>query len=131
MRLLRLKADGFGPLRGEFTFDPERLTLLVDENERGKSSLLAAISAGLYGLEDDRRSHRMLTPLERWRPWSGGSYRVELEVEHEGERLTVRRDFERGTVEVWSANGREVTDRFRVGKDEYPVGKVLSGLDAA
>jgi DNA repair exonuclease SbcCD ATPase subunit len=131
MKLLRLKADGFGPLRGEFAFDPERLTLLVDENERGKSSLLAAISAGLYGLEDDRRSHRMMTPLERWRPWNGGSYRVELEVEHEGERLTVRRDFERGTVEVWSANGREVTDRFRVGKDEYPVGKVLSGLDAA
>jgi hypothetical protein len=71
---------GFGPLRGEWTLAADRVNLVVDDNESGKSSLLAAITAALYGLEDDRRSHRVLTPLERWRPWAGGEYGVELEL---------------------------------------------------
>jgi len=130
MRLLRLKADGFGPLRGEYAFDPARVTLVVDRNETGKSSLIAALSAALYGLDGDRRSHKVLTPVERWRPWDGGSYRVELDIECEGEVYTVKRDFERGTVEVWNDRGQEVTATFREGKDAFPVGKKLLGLDA-
>lgn len=129
MKLLRLKTDSFGGLKGEFAFDPERLTLMVDENERGKSTMIAAITAALYGLEDDRRTHRVVTPVERWRPWAGGSYRIELEIEHEGERLTIQRDFERATVQVWSAGAKDVTERFRAGKDEYPVGQQLLGLN--
>jgi len=131
MRLLRLKVDGFGPLRGEYPFNPARLTLVVDRNETGKSSLLAAVSAALYGLEGDRRSHKLLTPLDRWRPWDGGSYRVELDLECEGDSYTVKRDFERGTVEVWNDRGLEVTASFREGKEDFPVGKKLLGLDAA
>jgi hypothetical protein len=130
VKLLRIKVDGFGALRGEFMFDPGRVTLLVDDNERGKSTLLAAIAAALYGLADDKRTHRVLTPLDRWRPWEGGAYRVELEVENDGERLTITRDFERGTVAVWNAHGQEVTAEFKEGKDQYPVGRRLSGLDA-
>jgi DNA repair exonuclease SbcCD ATPase subunit len=131
MKLLRLKADGFGPLRGEWHFDPERVTLVIDDNERGKSSLLAAITAALYGLDADRRSHRVLTPLERWRPWSGEGFRVELELQIDDTRYTVKRDFDKGTVEVWNAQGREVTTEFREGKDAYPVGVKLLELDQA
>jgi hypothetical protein len=130
MKLLRLKVEGFGALKGEFTFDPARVTLLVDDNERGKSTLLAAVAAGLYGLGDDKRTHRVLTPLDRWRPWQGGAYRIELEVESDDQRLTIARDFERGTVAVWNARGQEVTAEFKEGKDQYPVGQRLSGLDA-
>ncbi len=131
MKLRRLKVGGFGPLRGEWSFDPGRVNLVVDENERGKSSLLAAIAAALYGLEADKRSHRVLTPLERWRPWDGGAYQIELEAEHDGETFTIRRDFERGSVEVWNSRGQEVTAEFRHGKEEYPVGRKWTGLDAA
>ena len=129
MKILRLKADGFGALLGEFHFDPDRLNLVVDENERGKSTLLAAVTAALYGLDEDRRSHRVLTPVDRWRPWGGGSYRLELEIEHEGQKLAIHRDFERGTVEVWDAEGREVSERFRTEKDIWPVGQHLFGLN--
>lgn len=130
MRLLRLKVDGFGALKGEFAFDPERVTVLLDDNERGKSTLLAAVAAALYGLESNKVVHRVLTPLDRWRPWDGGPYRVELEVESEGERYTIMRDFDRGTVAVWNGRGQEVTVEFREGKAEFPVGRKLTGLDA-
>jgi hypothetical protein len=130
MKLLRFSTNGFGALRGEFRFDPDRVTVLVDDNERGKSTLLSALTAALYGLDGDRRSHRVLTPLERWKPWDEGPYRVELELEADGERYTVTRDFDQGTVAVWSGRGQDVTAEFREGKDEYPVGLKLLGLDA-
>jgi len=130
MKFLRLKVDGFGGLTGEFVLDPGRAVLVVDDNERGKSTLLAALHAGLYGLPADKRSHRPLTPIDRWRPWDGGPYRLELEVEHEGERYCIRRDFERGTVGVWNGRGQEVTPEFREGRDEFPIGQKLTGLDS-
>ena len=131
MKLLRLRVDGFGPLRGEWHFAPGKVNLVVDANERGKSSLLAAVAAALYGLEDDKRSHRVMTPRERYRPWNGGAYRVELELEAQGKRWRVLRDFERDSVSVFDDSGREATNDFLEGKDEYPVGRKLLGLDSA
>jgi len=131
MKLLRLGTSGFGGLRGYFRFDPNRLTVVVDDNERGKSTMLAAVAAALYGLGDDRRSHRLMTPLERWRPWDGSSYDVEIEVECEGARYTISRDFDRCTVGIRDGAGHDVAAEFRDGKEEYPVGQKLLGLDAA
>ena len=131
MRLKRLKADGFGMLRGEWHFDPARLNLVIDENERGKTSLLHAIVAALYGLDSDGRRYRnLLTPLERWRPWDGGSYRIALELESDGETYTIQRDFALGTVAVWNDRGQDVTADFATEKDNFSIGQPLLGLDA-
>lgn len=129
MKILKLRADGFGPLRGEYAFNADGVTLLVDDNERGKSSLMAAVTAGLYGLDGDRRTHRVITPLERWRPWDGGPFRLELDLEHQGERYTVIRDFDRNIAEVWNERGQELSHEFRDG-DAIAVGRKLLGLDA-
>ena len=130
MKLLRLRVDGFGLLRGEWTFDPSRVTVVVDDNERGKTSMLHAIAAALYGLEGDGRRHRgLLTPLERWRPWDGGEYRVELALERDGQPYDIVRDFGRGTVSVRGSRGEELAPEFRDGKDEFNVGRKLLGLD--
>ena len=129
MKITRLRVDGFGPLQGEWTFSADRVNVILDDNESGKSSLFSAISAALYGLDGDRRTHRVVTPLERWRPWAGGAFRVTLDVESADDRYTITRDFERGTVAVFDRSGGEVTARFLEGRDEYPVGKKLFGLD--
>ena len=131
MRFVRLRVDGFGPLQGEWTFAPDRVNVVIDDNERGKSTLFAALAAALYGLDGDRRSNRVLTPLERWRPWNGGAYRVQLDVESALGQHTISRDFDTGTVSVFDRSGTEVTASFLEGRDEYPVGKMLLGLDRA
>ncbi|MEO5989743.1 MAG: AAA family ATPase [Candidatus Eisenbacteria bacterium] len=130
MKLIRLRADGFGPLRGEWHFSPDRLNLVVEANERGKSTLLAAVAAALYGLEDDRRSHRVVTPRERFRPWSGGSFGVELDLEVAGERYRIARDFEKATVLVTNSRGEDVTHSFLEDREDYPVGRKLLGVDS-
>jgi hypothetical protein len=129
MKLLRARVDGFGALQGEWTFAPGRVNVILDDNERGKSSLFAAIAAALYGLDADRRSHRVVTPLERWRPWNGGPFRVALDVECADGVYTISRDFDRGVVAVFDRSGGEVTAQFLEGRDDYPVGKKLLGLD--
>ena len=129
MKILRLRVDGFGGLQGEWMFSPDRVNVIVDDNERGKSSLFAAITAALYGLDGDRRTHRVLTPLERWRPWNGGPFRVALDIECTTGMYTIARDFDSGVVAVFDRSGREVTPEFLEGRDEYPIGKKLMGLD--
>jgi DNA repair exonuclease SbcCD ATPase subunit len=55
---------------------------------------------------------------------------VELDVQVGDDDFCITRDFEKGTVTIWNTRGKEVTAEFREGKDEFPVGKRWTGLDA-
>ncbi len=130
MILRRLTVEGFGALSGTWSFDPERINLVVGENERGKTTLAAAIVAALYGLEGDRRSYRDgTTPLEQHRPWSGRTYALELEFDLADKRYIVSRHFGNGRLTVLE-DGREVTEEFRHGSGEYKLGEELLGMSA-
>src|SRR5258706_14073931 len=121
MKLLRLGTSGFGGLRGYFRFDPTRVSVVVDDNERGKTTMLAAVTAALYGLDGDRRSHRLMTPLERWRPWDGTSYDVEIEGEAGGNRYTISRDFDRGSGDVRGRAGSDGGAQVTAGRGQNPA----------
>ncbi len=128
MILRRLKIDGFGALSGAWTFEPGALHVVVGENERGKTTLAAAIAAALYGLEADKRSWRdRATPLEQHRPWSGKPYALELEFELGGRRYVVNRHFGNGRLTVLQ-DGKDVTETFRHGSGEYKLGEELLGM---
>ncbi len=129
MNLRRLQIEGFGALTGTWTFEPERIHLIVGGNERGKTTLAAAIVAALYGLDSDRRAYREReTPLDQHRPWSGRTYALELEFEIEGRRYIVSRHFGNGRLNVHE-DGRDVTDSFRHGSGEYKLGEELLGMN--
>ncbi len=130
MKIHRLRIDGFGNLRGEFIFSSDRCNLILEPNESGKSTLAEAILAGLYGLPRLRVTReRPITARERFRPWSGGPFRVEIDVEAGGEQLTIRRDFGEESVQVFEGlTGRDVTHRFSVSKDAVDVGSAVTGL---
>jgi energy-coupling factor transporter ATP-binding protein EcfA2 len=132
VRLRSLDIRGFGQLRGIVDLETGRGTvaLLLERNEAGKSTLAAAITAALYGLDSNRTRHRnRLTPIERYRPWGGGSYGLELVLERYGRELKIARDFERQTVEVVDG-AHDVTAEFRRGK-RLEVGEILTGLTRA
>jgi len=128
--LRRLRIEGFGPLRGEWRFDPARVSLFVGENEKGKKTFAAAITAALFGLESYKRSWRdgRVTPLEHYRPWATGrAYALELEFDLGGHRYLVTRNFATQRVSVLQ-DGREATEEFRHGSGEYKVGEELLGM---
>ena len=129
MKITRLKAQGFGSFTGEIVFDPERLNLVVGANEAGKTTVAAAISAALYGLNDDGRRYRgMFTPRKQYEPWSSGAFTLELAFETSKGRYTVNRHMARGTVTVFEEGRGNVTEDFRHGSGEYMIGEELLGL---
>ena len=64
MRITRLRVDGFGPLQGEWAFSPDRVNVILDDNERGKSTVFSAISAALYGRSAS--PSRAISSAARW-----------------------------------------------------------------
>lgn len=130
MRLRRLTA-WFGVLAGQITFSSDRLNLVLDGNERGKSTLLAAILAALYGFPPTRgrAPGGLLRDRDRYRPLHGNRFEVTLELEADGRGYEVYRDFARDTVTVReSVTGTDVTHRFMTGRDRCEVGQALMGL---
>jgi DNA repair exonuclease SbcCD ATPase subunit len=129
MILRRLRVEGFGALQGEWSFDPARINLFCGENERGKTTLAAAITAALFGLESDKRAYRdgRATPYDHYKPWSGRPYALELELDVRGKRYLINRHFGNNRLTVLE-DGKDVTEDFRHGSGEYKVGEELLGL---
>jgi len=84
IQIRELWIDGFGCLRTgaePLRFDRGRITLFLDDNEVGKSTLQTALLASFYGVEDDER--RKLSPRPRrahWAPIAGGQFGTRLRL---------------------------------------------------
>ncbi|HZE89919.1 MAG TPA: AAA family ATPase, partial [Verrucomicrobiae bacterium] len=132
MRIRRLMLRDFGRLRGEYHFAADRINLILEPNESGKSTLAHAILAALYGFPaGQRRSEaRPIPDVDVHRPWSGGEYLVEMDVEAGGRVYTVRRDFgkKEEVVREWRT-GKDISAEFTTAKDTLDFGGRLTGLD--
>ena len=119
MRIERIEIDGFGRFHDErWPFDAG-LTVLVGANEAGKTTLLNALRALLFGFEATRDGRTWYPPLGGGR--RGG--RLVLQTAS-GERWTVERHGERGgggALAVRAPNGnqggQETLDRLLHGAD--------------
>ena len=119
MRIERLEIDGFGRFHDvRWTFD-EGLTVLLGENEAGKTTLLNALRALLFGFESTRDGRT-------WYPaFAGGRRGGRLVLRtRRGEVWTVERHGDRGgsgTLVVRAPNGnqggQETLDRLLHGAD--------------
>ncbi|QQE75271.1 AAA family ATPase [Brevibacillus composti] len=92
MRIDELSIKGFGKWRdARFRFAPG-LNLFAAPNEAGKTTLLQALFASLYGMKKDyARSARYLPEYERYLPWHDGSYETVVRYELDGKRYQLHR----------------------------------------
>jgi uncharacterized protein YhaN len=120
MRIERIEIDGFGRFHdARWTFAPG-LTVLLGANEAGKTTLLNALRALLFGFEATRDGRTWYPPLGGGR--RGGRLILESAA---GERWTVERHGERGgggALAVRAPNGnqggQETLDRLLHGADK-------------
>lgn len=128
MRIKKIIASDFGCLSGSYTLFDDRVNVVVEANERGKSTLVAAILAGLYGFPPSRE-RKTLSEEETYRPWRCDSYCVRLEVEDDdGRPLLIERDFSEKKEKVILTDlstNKDVTGEFVVGKNVVAVGEAL------
>ena len=120
MRLRRIDLPAFGCLSDFGAELSPGLNLFVGENEAGKSTLQAAISALLYGFFENERALKTENErYERFRPWTGGVYRGALEYElSNGDRYEARRDFadDVATQLIDVATGLDIASEFERGR---------------
>ncbi|MGE5346745.1 MAG: AAA family ATPase [Acidithiobacillales bacterium] len=111
MRIERVRIAGFGPLSDVDLDWPEgRLLLVLDRNERGKTTLCEAVVTALYGLPRGRGGGRL---RELRRPRSGAPLRVGLDLVADGRRWSVDRDLDGGELRIVDRDrGVEATREF-------------------
>lgn len=132
MKIRRLMLRAFGGLRGEWHFSADRVNLVLEPNEGGKSTLSTAILAALYGFPPgQRRSEgRPIPDVDVYRPWSGEEYVVEMDVEAAGRAFTIRRDFTKKDERVYEwRSGKDISAEFQRAKDALDFGALVTGLD--
>ncbi len=133
IRLRELWVDGFGCLRTgpePFRFEHQRITVFLDNNEAGKTTLLTAILASLYGLEaDERRKHSERPHKAHWKPLADGPFGTRLRI-HDGKRLLeLRWDFAKGDLRIVDVGtNRLVTDEVCPGAPGLELGRRLLGV---
>jgi DNA repair protein SbcC/Rad50 len=130
MKIDRLIVDGFGKLHNQqIRFAPDRVNLLVEENEFGKSTIAEAIFAVLYGFGSGRTTQEKLAGIEAKRPLSGGPYKVAFEISVQGHRYRVTRDFENEDAQIVDLeSGIDVTAEFFPKKGRSQIGEKLIKL---
>lgn len=111
MRIESIDIRGFGCLVDRvFDLPRDRAVLVIADNEHGKSTLAAAITAGICGLP---RGTRAAKPRDVCCPWAGGDYALTLRLESQGRGLVVERDFARDRFTVRdAATNRDVSSEF-------------------
>ena len=137
IHIRELTIDGVGCLRSAqapWRFDSRKITLFLDDNESGKTTLQMALLASLYGLETSkaRASKPDCLPPHRdhWAPLAGPPFGTRLHL-HDGQRLLeIRWDFAReGDLHVVDLDaGRDVTAELCPRANGLDLGHRLLGL---
>lgn len=131
MKVVSVKLQGFGALSGRFKLDPQ-LTIVGGPNESGKSTLHTALRLALCGLDLPNRGRMPKDTeevLRRFRPWQGGGFKVEAEIELNGHAYRFVRDLDQpDNSHVFDlVKGGDVTDQFRRGRQvDVSVGLGMS-----
>lgn len=138
MRIRRFISRGFGclPEGFEWEFAPSGLTIVLGNNEIGKSTLVEGILAGLYGdaKVSSKKVKQRLRPISAFAPWGQPEEKpklsLEVETTHHG-LLTIHRDFgsKSKSVQVVETGSRlDRTREFQQDRKTYRIGETLIGL---
>ena len=91
MKIIEMTAT-FGCLDHAVLRPGEGFTLIMANNESGKSTWAAFLRAMLYGFPPrDRDKAGYLAEKNRYQPWSGAPMEGEIQLELEGRDITIRR----------------------------------------
>ncbi len=121
--IIRKMSACFGRLENETLELHEGLNIISAPNESGKSTWCAFIRSMLYGIDSSQREKGGVKPDKvKYAPWSGAAMSGEMEIEHEGKMITLRR-----STKTAAAPMREFSATYSGTADPVPG---LKGTDA-
>ncbi|CAN5403738.1 hypothetical protein BH10CYA1_BH10CYA1_00750 [soil metagenome] len=130
MWIERIDFAGYGNISGEkIEFKDNKLNLVVESNEYGKSTIASAVWAILYdfpdtGAQPGEREARKPSAVSKM------PYIASIDITTNGTRLKVIRDFSDGAVQIVDRDqkNKDVTKQFRGPSGEDQVGLKLTGM---
>jgi len=132
MRIRKVTAHAFGPFAGETLEFAEGMTVLVGDNESGKSTWHAAIYAAICGRRRGKGQPKVGDRLfaEKHKPWTGDHWVVSAQIDlDDGRCIELRHDLA-GGVDCSAKDltvGSDVSNEIMF--DGAPDGAVWLGLD--
>jgi len=135
MLLERLEVSSFGRLSAFRLELAPRVTVLLGDNESGKTTICRTLRAALYGVDAGGQGRPVVaSDWTRWSPWGGGDvYGLTLVYSTaDGRRFRVVRRFEQReqSAQVHEMGGRDITDVMRAGRSVVP-GQIHLGIEEA
>lgn len=126
----QLHVRGFRRLRGAFRFD-KGLTLVVGDNEAGKSTLHEALIRALFGFGRGERTRRAgVSVKDECAPWLDSEFGINaLLRDVRGGSLRIEWDFDTHQVTLLEADtGADLSQEVRLKREEVRLGPYLLGL---
>ncbi len=131
--IIKKMTANFGCLENAELELSEGLNIISAPNESGKSTWCAFIRAMLYGVDSSQREKGGIKPDKvKYAPWSGASMSGEMEIEHEGKAITLRRSSKSAAAPM-----REFSAVYTGSADNVPeltggnAGEKLTGMPKA
>lgn len=102
---------------------PGDITVVKGPNEKGKSTILAAILAGLF--YDPKKSNKDIAALKAWN--ANELYEIALSIEHKGEDIALHKNFETKELLLENATtGKKMTNAADAASYLYEIGALRS-----
>jgi DNA repair exonuclease SbcCD ATPase subunit len=108
MKIHRLTIEGFGRFQipTQFDFNPDGVTVIVGDNEKGKTTIKDAICATVFGFQTTNERKKYI-------PWDLPSeYSASVTFSSKGGLYCVERDFKTDRVSVWDLSEQNHTLLF-------------------
>src|SRR5262249_17989158 len=102
MWIERLQIIGFGNLSDcSIEFEPDKINLVVEPNEFGKSTIAEAILALFYDFPQQRKAEDRIKLRDAKKPLSTQFYKASCDIVHAGQHLRIIRDFSQKSLKVF------------------------------
>ena len=131
MKLISANISSFGGMENSKIDFNDSLTVILEKNGWGKSTLAAFIKAMFYGLPVTKQQDLIKNERKRFTPWSGKVFGGSLTFEHEGKKYRIERSFDpkssrNDTFRLYDTESGNVSADY----DEN-IGQKLFGINGA
>ena len=128
----KVELTSYGAIQGEsIVFSEDKINLVVEPNEYGKTTMATAIWSILFDFALDQKAEdERLTAKDARQPKSGLPYMAKMDINHKHKRLTIVRNFAEGTYQVLDRDHRDadITREYQGANGEDEIGLKLTGM---
>jgi energy-coupling factor transporter ATP-binding protein EcfA2 len=129
----RVELTSYGAISGETVlFAQDKINLVVEPNEYGKSTMATAIWSILFDfpLSEGNINNDKLSTREARRPKGSQIYTARMDLNLKDQSLTIVRDFNNQSFKVFdrNQNSLEITEQFKGKNGEDELGLKLTGM---